>query len=1397
MERFGQYVAVRELHHIGFSWLWSARPISGGGETFAVKVLSIPETEDLPADKPGQSPETLAFLARTEVQRKVAVAAPGRWAPIAECGATATGAFYVTTRYARSLQNLIVGRVHPGPAALYRVVRSIIEGLQDLDRVCGRAHGALTPGNVLIDGDDLEHAKIVLTDPADDWLVAEEGLSNDLRALGELIYQMVCHRGYRDATRTPVEASPEWNGLRGRRTAWRRFCRRLLGFIDEEPFTSLEQVAAALRGLTPPVSRRSQIMAACVILILMLAASFGGYRFKRYRADLSRYRSDYDQWIAQLQSRAREFQAAYGSDPNLAPLLNDLNRGGEGQSLDPSNWNLRSWSNLSAVLRVDSAMRADLDNWRAAEAVDSAQLQDLGYANSATALQRAANALNEDSNLCSNMESLLVADKMIGRINSALREISGEQAAILADQNCTDKFPSQFVANSLKAADDQGGQSPPASLADHLENLRDIIKTSLLPFLQNQWKDVDVDYFERHFAARFLNETSSSPGELREWENTAISQAKKLPPPDVPREQWEQAQNRELQTLESRCLAPGGPADDSWPKEMYQQIHQTVEDDLNQYVSLPWNRENEAALELSQRSVEDDLAALEKHARDPSASDPESFLYLLQREPVVPHAPSRLAENRVDPINAKWREFRDQLVQDKRYSADALRDHPEQFPRLESLVDRNARVLLGVSEDFWPADNETPGALEEAIWRFRAKAVAAALPPQQISAAGITVDAAVLGTWTKAWEVFLQQISAVSRDADALTQLLDEGYRLTETDSNGDSIDSLARRLDAIRPEKLGISADDFALFHEQRLQPLLDRVAQLQTVDAMNDPDALLDAALKLGAPPEIQVTAWWKVASTPNVSALGKNDLYEVGEFGQQLIQTLSPRRPAIDGMVKAVQEKLWLNLVASASDPADPDLDLALDVAEPLLFTELTPATAPQLVPHFEKEGLTAPVIFNLLVSVARHGIGSGDDLAVADAKRVIANLHGEIAGVRSLQKAYGDIDALYRSSLAQPETPLNDSQDGPGGWALAGAGSWTKEKSNENSDSITFSLKGNYPLTFRRLPDTKNSAYFCTTAVPLDLFVFAVQNALGGPLSDEVSQTIFPGGVREGPCGWKYQDNLVTQKDDREFWFQSFRELTDAEIGLLLREKPIGQSPAQYVSPLGAAYFAALMGCRLPTVDEWKAAADLNFKSAKSSDLPISLHLRGDLWSTANTLVNQQQAENIKRAFYSPEQVAEAAQDDENDIWNDDAIRQKIDIARGAPLALDKQSLWFKPVQEGGGIFPNLIGNVACYVLKELNDSPDSQFWQHKSPDNLLMLLENGNCGVIGGSALSPSSCVPDVPKYDLPDPGFRDPGYCDVGIRLAFTPRSLPLAVQLRDAIRHARAKLIGPAVAAR
>ena len=149
MARFGRFETVSELNRSGLAVVYSGRESDSTEEKYALKIYQ-PSSLILAEDEIKTASNR--FLNSARIQQKVKASGAKYWAPVYECGEIPDGAFYITDRYNRSLEQLIDGRMKLTNQVLLKIIESVIKGLVELKDVCRRPHGNLKASNILIVG---------------------------------------------------------------------------------------------------------------------------------------------------------------------------------------------------------------------------------------------------------------------------------------------------------------------------------------------------------------------------------------------------------------------------------------------------------------------------------------------------------------------------------------------------------------------------------------------------------------------------------------------------------------------------------------------------------------------------------------------------------------------------------------------------------------------------------------------------------------------------------------------------------------------------------------------------------------------------------------------------------------------------------------------------------------------------------------------------------------------------------------------------------------------------------------------------------------------------------------------------------------------------------------------
>jgi hypothetical protein len=275
MASFGPFEIVRELDTGGGATVSRAQKQDDSKGEYILKVFSperlLSEEESAAVSEldPLFKDIGASFTKRVSIQKQAADGSP-YFAPILAAGHDERGAWYATKFYPRSVKSMLERFVALEARDLYQLVQSVVAATLHLKKTCARPHGNLKPTNILLEGTSKPRsAQVVLTDPlpGDAKEAAVYELA-DLRAIGEMIYQLVLRRKVDFASgwvMVPVEASKEWQEVFGKQSAdWLQLCNRLLERSLSLDNYSLERLQADLARLKPRQSLAVKLIPAGV-----------------------------------------------------------------------------------------------------------------------------------------------------------------------------------------------------------------------------------------------------------------------------------------------------------------------------------------------------------------------------------------------------------------------------------------------------------------------------------------------------------------------------------------------------------------------------------------------------------------------------------------------------------------------------------------------------------------------------------------------------------------------------------------------------------------------------------------------------------------------------------------------------------------------------------------------------------------------------------------------------------------------------------------------------------------------------------------------------------------------------------------------------------------------------
>jgi|GEM_PF-4423132 len=1418
MALWGKFESVKELAQSGVGLLWTARPsgdaASNGGERYIIKT-----TEQLAmlGDVDRLERESALFLEAAAIQKSLADGGATHWAKIVELGNTDQGAFYVAELYARSVQILVTRGVRLDGHGIRHIVLSILSGLAEIREKAGRAHGNLKSSNVLVGGPDgptVNNDRVVLTDPLPTRSLSKQSLAEDLRHLGELVFELVTLRSPKSGVGMTVSLTEDWSRLGSSATAWVDFCNRLMDASPGKPVPDLEEVRAMVpAGAAIAVKRSKAPLIAAAAVLLLAAGGVTAWKFASPSgpqpivvteqdikdADAVWPKVQHAQvWLAHREKLANQLgkfdPAMIASMPEplrsrKVIVVDDVKRVGD--RMLPSNWfdpEKPQAGQEDANRKIDAVRQASAELAEFRQSLEqfapveqsmarAKAWEDRGWTAQAECLLRAL----RDMNRLRGEGDRVSADTEVGGLGISLG-IVAYSVEIEARYK-----PLLDAASGLAGAGDEAGKSflpivnssvgKPKG-ADKLAMREvDTIKVAFGEMLASldgfralaaevgaatDAAKVDLPFVRESGAYKAVLSKSKagtpvSLDEVKAW----IAEAKK---PEYA--------IRERDDLVTWSVAPLAAIEERRGfLALRVEAKVTTEADaatLTKELAAAAAKINElrAITKLSDRG----LASLSDRMEAAKASVTELAAKILppgKYRKAVDLAKGA-AESSVPPMFVEgWRAKVAQIMQGQS-------DDLAKLYRLEQLLvgdkvgwasalnQAEGRFVIPASPE--PAIASAP-AFQAAIKARRDAALMTYAAKLRPASTGDAVDLADADVVVREYGEFLASLETAKVELAA--SLADYQKGLGESDK------AVGARLAKVRRPSPGV--DGSAIFAPglapfDRLRSLQDDVAsgKLGLDDLLKRVGEGTDLAMKLAS--------WEGVSSVKDWS--GKTgQLTGLSAAATSLSRAVdaSPasagERERMKAAVADSQRKAWVGVMnwASTAAGSDESVDQALAAAASLGVRTEQDAT-----------GLSSASRFNWTLKLARESLpkakvsATGEAALASEVKKVSDRL-GVLAAEGKLPEAKADpIRKLLRkfeaaSTEIAPKMFDKDTagplSDVPG--ISRGAG-WTVSEPVEER-VIVYSFtgpSGRHDLRFEMV-DENSGAMVMVNEVSVGLFVDVLASSNQLPevipgLRDQSDTELF------GPAAWVYAGKAISGasppsgRSPAEGWLGFFEDTQSAFANKVPASGPGGwpsvsgpppslQMPMTWVSPAAAAYFAATLGCRLPTVSEWQAA---NSRGATGRNR------RDDDWASF-----------VKGAASMHEGLGGdgGAGFRVRDVMPHGSTLGLLDPANPqvdtTPAVSGSDGfVFFAPVEPAGNGFTDLVGNVWEYTFDNASVWPCATGAPVDSPAAFRRnpAFSASNFRAIGGSAMSGPKLDP-ASAIAVPDIG----GFSDVGIRLVF------------------------------
>src|SRR5687767_2259529 len=294
MARFGAFDVVRDLPSGDGAFVYLVHE-EGNAREFIVKLFTAG------ADAGGFSAfgdahatyaNQAEFLAAAQRQQQAAQDEFGPVAPIFQTAEDEQGAWYRSLYYKDSLRRFI--GLPLKPEIFHSLILSIVRGALALKQRTGAGHGNLKLSNIfVVRGEGRQPSRAIISDPRPLRGQADaEYELEDLRAIGEIIYQLIRGKEARAREQWPLPSGPEWTGWFGKHAEkWRDLCNRLLDPHLAPGAYTLEQLEGELLALAPKggVPVPALIAAAAVVVLGIGAWVFYSYISKKPKVGGEQY----------------------------------------------------------------------------------------------------------------------------------------------------------------------------------------------------------------------------------------------------------------------------------------------------------------------------------------------------------------------------------------------------------------------------------------------------------------------------------------------------------------------------------------------------------------------------------------------------------------------------------------------------------------------------------------------------------------------------------------------------------------------------------------------------------------------------------------------------------------------------------------------------------------------------------------------------------------------------------------------------------------------------------------------------------------------------------------------------------------------------------------------------
>lgn len=1384
MATYGIYQVLDPLYVTPSGSVCSAQIIGGEAEgRIAAKVFHPPKADP---DEPNWEPKY--FLDRAQVQRRVAAAGGAHWAPVYASGFTPEGgAYYITDYHALTARKLVEGRVALDAAALHAVVSSVTAGLDEIRRIAGRSHANLKPSNVLLLGKGkLDELRALLCDPGQEYKAQKEGEAGDLHALGRLIHELVVHRAPGSPGDLPAAGAAEWARLGDKGEAWRQLCVDLCSQPVPPRAATLAAAAKVISGLAPPrvkaprfrlpgsarppaskaanaaaarprgprgPSRWKRTLVQSLAVLLLVGTGLGVFAAMESsaREEVCQARGS---WFGALETGLSEPQRRqrFEDDPHMRRVVDgveQVRRAGvecDGGQLRPLGFLAYTKTRAATAALRQVELDLDPEAWPRLQSLRELGTtlekrgwqQPAGYVGQLVEGVRPTPATASAARSRPSVPAAAGGNKAMGRggdedeaaplpVGGGLAEriervlrlqpIIEEQAAAAAPQ--WERL--NETAGNLERSGDPVVQSfgtllrgqavAAVRLTDEgFEGLAALDKHALLAgqvlaaLRDDPERPVDTARFAAEVVEPHINVNELELADVQTW-------LKQRPRYAVRKDEV----GREAERLNKQFSAMRAKVAKSVPlateRKAFALAEVNVESALREFSRTPFIEADIAGGAFAEKvtKIEVQIADIERYYH---AENPEDWLKNLAG-----------VQTSSDRIQRAW----DTWVQTLRDDASSMAENRELFAENEARTIKLRDMLTEIDVLLPQPSDKLSDTFKAAAVQRREERMGELLA--KVNPAAPELAPEVLTATSQSLQAWFDSLGALN------AQFPIPGTKLLTLEE---------------RPDEVWLKKDEAFWLDplvQSLVRPDLERIQRLQKVRGANRAQLVKDATAEVR--PEVTFAAWQELG-TPRVRPAWPSTVDELSveaklrDRVQAEIQKLGDfERETLQDTLDQEGPRRWRRFVeAITPEGAETKLEAAYTLWPTFKMSNTALAE------------MEAPARFNFWLYLANQSVrvDNPNDEAV---RKAMDNL---LLAAADLKKGQQDRAAAVRSKLAKLEAPE----------PFAG---------RKLNDVFALSVQGlRRPIEFRRVEQKSGGRpfYLGTSEVTLAEFVGALDGARLWDESLRLDWAYQPGKPdrRRGPRGWEWTGGPggLPTLDPSELWMTDLQDGKHNDFPVEFRERrfnrnvigptfggmPSQRHPIQYISAQAALYYAAALGCRLPSSAEWRAALEAGGQTPENG----RWNLRDQTWEAFRT--------------HAAKEAIPADRWPDAGAFPDDPPRQAGDAPPPGRPGNDS-TLLFRPVPAADGTFHDLVGNVAEYVCEAPQAFED---WPDKgSASDLKRFLGDtpGAVAVIGGSALS----APDAPLAEALPVKQTHRGYSDVGLRLAFTAPAQNLAERLK------------------